>query len=451
MVSRNFEKDGPRAWVIWSLSVIAFGYAFFQRVSPSAMVSDLMRDFQASGTVLGHLSALYFYPYVVLQVPLGILLDHIGARILISVSLSVAGIGSLMFATSESLEIAYFSRLLIGLGCASGFIGSLALSARWFAPERFALLTGLCMFFAMMSGIAGQAPLASLVAVVGWRWTVNAMGIFALVLALAVYLVVRNAPTEGGRDQRTVTDRRPFLWSSVTDALLNREVWLISIVATSFSGPMLAFGGLWGVPYLMEAYDLSRPVAAMYTSTLFLGWACGAPFMGWISDRIGRRKAPLVLAAALVTALGATFAVIPNLPLPAIVGVITILGFAGSSMVITFAYAREVTPASIHGAALGIVNGMTVASGAILQPVIGALLDGSWDGTMVEGARYYSADGFRQAFLSLPIWTGIGFLATLCLRETNCQPNAELVLKRTSIPRTANRSSMSRKFRGNRK
>jgi len=123
---------GARAWFIWALAALAFGYAFFHRVAPSVMVSELMQDFAIGGAMLGILSALYFYPYVLMQIPLGALLDNLGARTILVVSLTTASIGSILFGLSEVLWLAYAGRILIGVGCSVGFLGSLSLASRWF-------------------------------------------------------------------------------------------------------------------------------------------------------------------------------------------------------------------------------------------------------------------------------------------------------------------------------
>jgi MFS family permease len=412
---------GARAWLVWSLSAVAFGYAFFQRVAPSVMVSDLMEAFSVGAAVLGQLSALYFYPYALLQIPIGVLLDRFGARVLLSGAMAMAALGTIAFALARSLELAYAGRFLIGAGSAVGFIGSLALASRWFPAHRFALLAGLAMLIAMIGGFAGQAPLASLINIYGWRATMLASGIVAAVVALAIALVVRDSPLPGiepASRRQTWGELRVGL----SQAVRSREVWLIAIVATSMSGPMLAFGGLWGVPYLVVAYDLTRPQAALLVSTTLVGWALGAPASGWISDYVRRRKAPLISAVAALVLLVIILAAVPQLPLWVLVAVIFGIGLAGSHMVITYALAREVSPPGLHGSVTGLVNGMTVASGALLQPLIGGLLDALWDGKMVGGVRVYEAADYRLAFVSLIAWTIMGLLASLYLRETYCRP-----------------------------
>ena len=157
-------KASARAWLIWSLSALAFGYAFFQRVAPSVMVPELMAEFSIGAAVTGYLSALYFYPYVALQFPLGALLDRFGVRSLLTSAIGLAAIGSLLFAMAQSIEQAYLGRALVGIGSAVGFLSALTLAAKWFPPSMFAFLAGLVMLFGTISGVAGQAPLAALIA-----------------------------------------------------------------------------------------------------------------------------------------------------------------------------------------------------------------------------------------------------------------------------------------------
>lgn len=413
-------RAGAQAWWIWSLSALAFGYAFFQRVAPSVMVPELMAEFSIGAAVTGYLSALYFYPYVALQFPLGALLDRFGVRSLLTGAIGLAAAGSFLFAMAQSIEQAYVGRALIGIGSAVGFLASLTLAAKWFPPHRFAFLAGLVMLFGTGSGVAGQAPLAALIAEFGWRNAMLGAACFATLLGLAIAIFVRNSPDEQS-DPKPVTKQS---WSSFLDtlvsALTQREVWLISIVAMTMTGPMLAFAGLWGVPFVMAEYQLPRPEAAFCVSMMLFGWAAGAPAAGWLSDRIGRRKTPILGAAAVQVVLMGTIVLAPGIPISVLTVMMFAIGMAGSGMVISFALAREVTDPVIHGSVSGIVNALTVASGAILQPVIGVLLDWQWDGTLVEGARSYSADQFRLAFWSLLAWTATGAVLATRLRETNC-------------------------------
>jgi MFS family permease len=415
--------SAARALFIWSLAALAFGYAFFQRVAPSVMVEDLMRDFQANATVLGQLSALYFYPYALMQPPLGALLDRFGARLMLSVAVTLAAAGTLAFALAPNLWLAYAGRFLVGAGSAVGFIGSMALAARWFPPRRFATMAGLAMLVAMAAGITGQAPLAAVIDRLGWRATMAYSGLFAVALAVMTVIFVRNAPG----DNRLVSpasghaDGGANVLASLGHAFARAEIWRIALVAMAMTGPLLAFGSLWGVPYIMTAYGLDRAPAAGLVSATLLGWAVGAPFAGWLSDAIGYRQRVLVVAAGSNCALLCLLVFVPGLPLVATVALMFGLGAMGAAMSVTFALAREVTPPAYHGAVTGLVNGATVTSGAVLQPVIGAVLDLVWDGTMADGVRVYTAADYRIAFVSLLVWGLMGFGLAFTLRETRCK------------------------------
>ncbi len=424
-MSSNQSTISPswRGWLIWSLSALAFGYAFFQRVTPGVMVSDLMRDFAIGGGMLGVLSALYFYPYFLLQVPLGALLDRLGARLLLSVAVFLAGLGSFLFGAAETLPVAYAGRILIGIGSAVGFLGSMSLAARWFPPQRFAFLTGLAMFLAMLSGILGQGPLAVFVETYGWRTSQWGLGIFGTALALLIFMFVRDAPTENAPTETEQSEPKQVqAWSEVWRGLRRAaslwNTWKIALVAGAMSGPMLVLGGLWGVPYFMQAYDLERPQAAYLVSLLLFGWALGAPASGWLSDRLHKRKALLVGGLVVLTCSLGGVAFIPEPPLAVSTGLFIIGGFSGAAMVPSFALVRETSDASIAGSVSGIVNAMTVASGALLQPLVGFVLDFIWDGTMLDGSRIYKPEDFQTAFIILFLTALGGLVISLTLPES---------------------------------
>lgn len=416
----NSQLGSARAWFMWLFAALAFGYAFFHRVAPSVMVDDLMAEFAISGAVLGTLSALYFYPYVLMQVPLGALIDRLGVRALLSTALLIGGIGSVIFALAQSIEMAYLGRVLIGIGSAVGFLSSLALAGKWFPPHRFAFLAGLVMFFGMTSGILASGPLAVFIETYGWRAAMWSLGGFSILLAVMVFIFVRNAPEDTIQKSALKPTKETWraMWQGLGRASSTLEVWKVAIVASTMSGPMLTLGGLWGTPYLISAYGLAKTDAAFLISFLLLGWAFGAPFAGWLSDRIRQRK-KIILAGSLAGTL--SVGAIVFLPLPPLwitVGLLILTGISGAAMTVTFALVREVTPSNISSSVTGIVNSLTVASGAILQPAVGYALDRFWDGTTTDGARFYSVDTFQTGFILVFASCLLGLLVCISLKDS---------------------------------
>ena len=420
------RRGGIRAWIIWGLAAVAFGYAFIHRVAPGVMVQDLMAEFALGGAMLGVLSALYFYPYVLLQVPLGAALSHIGTRLILTGALSLAAIGSIIFGIAEGPEMAYVGRVMIGIGSSVGFLGSLALAGAWHAPDRFAFLAGFTMFFGMMSGVFGQGPLAVLVETFGWRICMIMLGVAGAVLAVLVYGFVRNTPRARGDFQKKTSLAAAWAETKTSLSLVmrSRKVWAIAFVAATMSGPMLTLGALWGTPYLMVAYELKRSEAAGLVSLLLIGWAISAPLSGRISDRMGRRKPILVLGSAGLVVMVGLLVILPDLPLLLTISLLVMVGIFGAAMTSCFALVKEVMPDNLAGAAVGIVNSLTVASGAVLQPIVGLVLDVTWKGELIDGARNYLPADYRLAFGVILLSCILGLITALRLPEAKTDSKA---------------------------
>jgi MFS family permease len=408
-------REGFLPWLFWSIAALFFCFGFFLRVSPSVMVHDLMRDFAIGGAAVGNLGALYFYSYSAMQLPAGVLHDRFGPRRVLAAAALITGAGCLLFATAPGAGQAGIGRLLIGCGCAFAWLGTCKLIATWFPSNRFALVTGLTVMLGMVGGVSGQRPLALLVDAVGWRATL--LGGFAISLALAglAWLVIRDGGGSGASAASRVTFRDVWI------VLRNPQTWTNSVVCAAVSATFLAFGALWGVPYLMAAHGLSKPDAAAMVSLVLIGWGAGAPVHGWISDRISRRK-PLIVFGTLV-AYGCiiTSIYVSGLPLAGATVLLLLFGFAGSTSVLCYTTARESNPSEMAATTIGIVNIAPILLAAAFQPLIGWLLDLRWGGAVLEGARVYSLEAYRFAFLSLVCCGIIGVAVSCLIRETHCR------------------------------
>ena len=201
------------------------------------------------------------------------------------------------------------------------------------------------------------------------------------------------------------------------------ETWLATIAAAGLTGTLLAFGGLWGVPYLMAAREIDKPSAASFISIIFIGWAVGAPFFGWLSDRIGKRRVLLLCGTAGAALTISTIIVFPKLSTILIIPVLTLKGFFSASMILGFALAKENNPAESSGVALGLINTFVVGSGAILQPVVGVLLDYTWSGQTSGGVRIFDVEAFQVSMAILPLICLLSFVSAFYIREPHSIQN----------------------------
>jgi MFS family permease len=407
-------------WGMWLLGALFYCYAFFQRVAPAVMVDSMMAEFQVGAAIAGMLSGLYFYTYAPMQVPIGLLLDRYGPRRMLTLFAAISCVGSALFATADSVTAAYVGRGLVGIGAAVTWVGTLKLASLWFPPSRFAMITGMTLAMGMAGAVGAQAPLAEAVQAVGWRGTMWAATLGAAVLAVVLGLCVRDGRPEQ-QSHVTTHGHGPSLAEGLRRVLSIPQIWLVGLYSLTMAAPMLAFAGLWGVPYLMQVEGLSRAEAAFTTSAMLVSWGIGSPLTGWISDRMGKRKPALVAAAgsALVLTLAALY--LPGLPLLARQAMLCLMGAASSGFVLSFATGRENVPTWASGAALGVVNTASMTSGAVFQPLIGWILDLKWDGMMEAGGRVYSADAWGLALATLPACQALALVASVLIRETHCR------------------------------
>ncbi|MBE0531283.1 MAG: MFS transporter [Rhodospirillales bacterium] len=420
LAQRTVPSAAWVAWIAWLCGASFYCYGFFQRVAPSVMVGDLMRDFGVSGAVLGNLTAFYFYAYAGLQIPVGVMVDRFGPRRMLTAAAILCTAGSWLFATADSLGLAYAGRALIGAGAGVAWIGTLQIAAFGFPARRFALLTGLTLLLGMAGGVGGQTPLAFVIGTAGWRPTLLGATVVAAVLALLIWGFVRTDAAPGGRAAHVDGG----VLRGLVSVLATPQSWACAIFGAGMAVPVLAFAGLWGVPYMMEMYGLTRPTAAFTTTLMLVGWAIGAPVAGWISDHLGRRRAPMVVSsmAALATLAAALY--LPGLPLLAVQGLLLVHGIFSGAMVLSFATARENNRPRVSATAVGFVNMAVMAMSAGFQPLIGWLLDLGWDGRLVDGGRVYAPATFKAALVTLLVAGVVACLAALMTRETRCRPVA---------------------------
>ncbi|MBM3545775.1 MAG: MFS transporter [Alphaproteobacteria bacterium] len=398
-----------RAWLAWTAAAVFFFYAFVLRVSPSVMVGELMAEFQVGGAIFGTLSSLYFFTYAPLQLPVGMLMDKYGPRLMISIAIGIAAIGSVLFAFAPTLEIAYLGRLLIGFGSGFSFVGALTVSTQLFPPERFAVMAGLVQGLGILGGIAGQAPLGIAVEHLGWRGAMGMLAVIGAGLAVIAFLAIRDRVS-------TAAAASPMAGLRLVAA--NRETWWCAAFGLAKTAPMLTFGGLWAVPFVMTVYGVERATAASLSSLLFLGWGLGAPVNGWISDKLGLRRLPMLVSSVIATLAMAAIVGLPSLSFATMGALFFVNGFASCSMILAFALVREHNPPGTTGAAYGLVNTFVVGSGAIFQPLVGWLLDLGWDGALAGGARVYLEETYRAALWTLPAVSALGILAALLMTES---------------------------------
>ena len=409
-----------RAWIIWLLSAFFMFYKYALEVSPSVMTGTLMSTFNIDGAELGNLAASYFYAYLIFQIPAGLLLDKLGPRKVTSAAIALCSIGSIVFAHSETFFVACIGRFIIGIGAAFAVVNCLKLIAIWFPHRKFAFMAGLMMSLAMLGAVGGQAPLSALIEGMGWRPSIETISVLGSALAIIFWVIVRDtAPGQAmkkGASPRTV----PIL-KSLKTILKNPQSWWLSIYSGLAFAPVMVFGVLWGVSFAQEAYGINKNFAAQAVSLIFIGFALGAPVLGWFSDRIGRRK-PVMYWGTFLALISLTLVIyVPHFTGFFLMFLLFLVGFSISSFLLCFTMIREITSTLLAATAVGFMNAFDALIGAVSDPFAGRILDLRWAGKMFEGARVYSIEAYKIAFIILPVFLVLSLLSLIPIKETFCK------------------------------
>ena len=391
------------AWITWGLAALFYYYEYSLQVSPSVMASQLSVSFHVQASGLGKLVAYYFYAYALMQIPVGLLLDKFGPRIMLTLALMICSAGSFILSRTTQLSTAECARFFMGMGSAFSVISCFKLAANWFPPRRFALLTGLLLTIGMLGAAGGEAPLALLVTLSGWRSVLVGFAVIGFILGVIIFIVVRDHPPDASDEAQTPPERLSTVIIALGSIIKKPQIWIAAVYGSLMFGPTIAFGGLWAVPYLTRQFAINKSTAGAIMTLFFIGWAIGATTFGAYSDAIQRRKPPLCIGA-----IGSLIFICIMLYLPVnipwVMVCLFLFGFFSAAFLPIFSIVKEITPHQYAASALGFTNTLNVAVGALLQPTIGFILDMFWQGGMLHhGQRYYTPHLYMIALSVLPV------------------------------------------------
>jgi len=411
-------------WIIWIIGASYFFYDYINQVVPGIIGPSLVQAFHVSAAALGTLSAYYFYSYAAMQIPVGLIVDHFGPhRPLVIAALFAAG-GNLLLAKAGSFGEAEIYRLLVGLGAAFSYVAALKLVSNWFPASRFATLAGLTSTLGMIGAIVGTAPFADVVAHVGWRGSLVAVGALGGVMALLILLVVRDHPRDAVRWHEQAGNERG-LTKTINDlkhVFAKAQFWILGVYITTMNITFTAFGAVWGPIYLQKLYGIDKVKAAGAVSMLFVGGIFGAIFYGSFSDRIKRRKLPMLMASISALIVMVVLLYGPKVPLVAIYVLLFLQGFSCNGLIMGYSVAHDIRPAGSAGAAEGFANTVCAGGTAIFLPIMGWLSAVNSGGKHATGgvAALTAAD-YRFALSFLIGALAVAVLMAFLCRETHCQ------------------------------
>lgn len=388
-----------------------------------------MKFYSLNATALGHLFAVYYYIYTPMQIPVGLMIDRYGSRLLLTLATLICALGTFIFAGSHFLWLAQLGRLMIGFGSAFAFVGVLKVASIWLPPERFGMIAGLTTSLGMVGGMFGGNAIAALVDKFGWQATMNCSAFFGLLLTGILWIYMRNAKPKKNSVNSEPAMTLKILCLNIVMLLKKPQMWLIALIGGILYTSLSVFAELWGVPYLHQAKGYSHQMAAALTSLVFLGWAVGGPIVGYISDYLNNRRMPILVGSLLGALLIALIIYVEGLPPYAIGLLLFLFGVVSSTENITFVIAKESTLPSLTGSAVALTNMFVMLMGTILLPFVGYILDIFWDGALIDGIPHYSNISFQYALFLLPATYIISGGLSLFLKKSYSTTESEEKLR----------------------
>ena len=401
--------------------LIFCGYllVYFQRLCPAVIALDIQAAFGVNETLLGVLASAYFYPYAIMQIPSGLLADAWGPRKSVSIFFLLAALGATLMGLTSDLTMAIVGRVMVGIGVSTLFVSNFKLFSEWFTPKQFVIMGGFFMATGGVGALISSAPLAWISNLIGWRMTLVAVGAVTLLMSLLIYCFVRNRPTDIGLSplrphDNMAINHNPTLWKGFKHVITSKRFWPLAIWAFFDTGISFALGGLWGGPFLIKVYSLSKTetggVLSMYAASLIIG----GPLMGWIANRFGRKIVFIGCSVLLTIVCGIFYFFTYQLNLFCLYILFFFIFLSGGPVgPVQAAASKELFPLAIAGTSIGTVNIFPFFGGAFFQVFVGALI------TRAESAGSTSAlAGYHDMFTAYLIGAIISLIAACFVKET---------------------------------
>ena len=414
-------------WLILIIPSAMYFFSYFHRVSTTVVAADLMRAFSITASSLATLSAVYPYVFVVMALVAGSLVETLGPRWTLAAGGAAMGLGAVIFGLAPGFGVAVAGRLLVGLGASVILISFLSLAAAWFRPNEFGMIGGLSQTVGNVGGLVASSPLALMVEGIGWRSSFLVIGALTLLVGAAAALFVKDRPEAAGlapvNRAEPGSAKIADVLRGIPDVARNRRTWPPILAAGGIFASLIAFQGLWSVPYLTQVYGLSRIEAAAVMSWLAIGIVIGAPLVGRISDRwLVARRLPMLAFTGVYALCWLPF-VVADLRVPAtlLAPFCLFMGFMSCGLVLVWSCVREVNDPARVGIAVAFCNLPIFAGFALLQWLTGLVLDANWTGLASGGVRIYPPAAYRSAFAMCFVVAAAAAVAAAFITETRCR------------------------------
>ncbi|MBI4964489.1 MAG: MFS transporter [Desulfomonile tiedjei] len=361
--------------------------SMFYRVSTAVISPSLINDLGFTNAQLSDLAAVFFYAFALSQLPIGVALDRVGARITMAFLALAAVGGALLFATGSTPAHLVVARVFLGIGMSGNLMVVLALLATWFPVNRFAFLSGLVVAVGVLGDLLAATPLALLSLSIGWRASFLVFAAINAIVVGTLLFVMRDHPP----GHSPAPSEKQSLFGGLAELAKMYSYWAISLGSFVRYGYFAALRALWAGPFLIYGLGLGEIAASNALLIMGVGYMVGLPLGGSLSDSVLRSRKQIVLGS-LVASCFVTLSFVwlaPSTPLWYVLLVFFVLGVMSAPGQIMYAHIKELLPPSMVARAITAVNLFTVLGAGVMTQLLGLVIE-------AEPSRLSGPDDFRS-------------------------------------------------------
>jgi MFS family permease len=397
--------------VAWLLTAVFYFYQYSMRSAPAVMVPELSTAFGLSAVGVASLVGFFYYGYAPFSLVAGVALDQLGPRKVVPLGAASVAIGALMFASADP-TIGGIGRFMQGAGGVFALIGAVYLVTTFMPASRAATLIGVTQMFGMAGGSAGQFVVGPLIAAgVPWASFWLAMGLAGIPIAILLFVLIpRDKPAPKAEDSSRKVGIGAAL-GAMGMVFRNPQSILCGLIAGLLFIPTTIFDMVWGVRFLQEAHGVPYELAVLRSAAVPFGWIIGCPLLGWLTDRIGRRK-PVIIGAAAVLLITLALILYGPRELFPTYSLALVAGIASGAAMIPYTVIKEANRPEHSGTATGVINFINFSLTALLGPIFAGRL------TEASAGAERQLEHYQGTFQPLLFGVLLAIVLTLLLRET---------------------------------
>ncbi|VEB35647.1 major facilitator family transporter [Legionella cherrii] len=399
-------------FVMWLFPLSFFALQFILRLWPGLMMQEIMAQFSIDASSFGFLAAFYYYGYAGMQIPMALLLDKFGARIIVFIFALLCGLGALLFTSTNNFHLALFSRFLIGAASAVGFLGVSKVVSEWFSSNQYSHMIGFSFSVGLLGAIYGGKPLNQLISTYGGQHIGLILALCSIGVGFSTFLILRTP-----KNLKTIKSSN-ISRSHLSVLFTLKRLWVLALVNLLMVGALEGFADVWGVPYLITAYGFTKSDAALLVSFIFVGMLFGGPILAVLSKKLGNYT--VIRMCGFGLALAFLILLTENLSNWWILSALFFtVGLMCCYQVIVFAAGSTLVSKTHLGITIAFLNCINMFGGSFFHTLIGKIMDSYWEGGVgANGLRQYSLQSYHHALLLIPTCALLGALLVYLIQKT---------------------------------